>query len=183
LTKTQSQSVSMGATASVLDLISGRLREQPFWARRLAGVADGDARLHLAVFHEPFLSLLFAGTKTVESRFSVNRIAPFGVIGAGDVILLKRSTGPVLGMALAGEPGFYELDSRSWATIRRRFAGAICAPDEAFWAARARARYATLIPITGTVAITPFSVDKRDRRGWVVLPATSPYQQELRACR
>lgn len=173
--------VSISATARMLDLLYERLDDRPFWRRRLEGVAAGDARLHLAVFHEPFLSLLLAGKKTVESRFSVNRVAPFGAIKRDDLILLKRKTGPVAGVALASEPGFYELDPDSWALIRRRFASAICAPDDAFWMARTRARYATLIPIKASVALAPFPVTKRDRRGWVVLPPPWPHQEVLHA--
>jgi hypothetical protein len=175
------ETVSITATGPLLDVLDRRLSEEPFWCRRLERVEQGSARVHLAIFHEPFLSLLLAGRKTVESRFSVNRVAPFGAVSREDLILLKRSTGPIVGIALAGDPGFYELDPASWATIRRRFATAICAPDNAFWAARARARYATLIPIKAALALAPFPIVKRDRRGWVLLPPPLPCRERLRA--
>lgn len=175
------EAVSITATGPVLDVLDARLSGEPFWRRRLERVEQGATRVHLAIFHEPFLSLLLAGKKTVESRFSVNRVAPFGFIARDDLILLKRSTGPIVGIALAGDPGFYELDPDSWATIRRRFAAAICAPDNAFWAARAHARYATLIPIKAAVAFSPFAISKRDRRGWVLLPPSLPYRTRMRA--
>lgn len=175
------ETVSITATGPLLDVLDARLSGEPFWCRRLERVEQGTARVHLAIFHEPFLSLLLAGKKTVESRFSVNRVAPFGFVACDDLILLKRSTGPIVGIALAGDPGFYELDPDSWATIRRRFAAAICAPDNAFWAARAHARYATLIPIKAAVAFAPFPITKRDRRGWVLLPPPLSCQECLRA--
>lgn len=173
--------VSITAIAPLLGLLDDRLGDAPFWRRRFERVEQGSTRLHLAVFHEPFLSWLLAGKKTVESRFSVNRVAPFGAVARDDLVLLKRSTGPVVGIALAGDPGFYELEPDSWATIRRRFAAAICAPDEGFWTARARARYATLIPIKAAVALAPISIAKRDRRGWVLLPPPLPYHEQLPA--
>ncbi|MHB8643639.1 MAG: ASCH domain-containing protein [Gaiellaceae bacterium] len=175
------ETVSITATAPILDVLDTRLSDEPFWRRRLEHAEEGGPHVHLAIFHEPFLSLLLAGKKTVESRFSVNRIAPFGVVARDDLILLKRSTGPIVGIALAGDPGFYELDPDSWATIRRRFAAAICAPDEGFWAARAHARYATLIPIKAAVAVAPFPITKRDRRGWVLLPPPLSCLERLRA--
>ena len=175
------ETVSITATAPLLDVLDNRLSDEPFWRRRLERAEQGTARVHLAIFHEPFLSLLLAGKKSVESRFSVNRIAPFGVVARDDLIILKRSTGPIVGIALAGDPGFYELDPESWATIRQRFAAAICAPDNAFWAARAHARYATLIPIKAAVAVAPFPITKRDRRGWVLLPPPLSCQERLRA--
>jgi hypothetical protein len=175
------ETVSIAVTAPVLDRLRERLSDQPFWLRRLERVAQGSACLHLAVFHEPFLALLLTGKKTVESRFSINRVAPFAAVARDDLILLKRNTGPVVGVALAADPGFYDLDAEAWATIRRKFAKAICAPDADFWASRARARYATLIPIKAAHALEPFSVAKRDRRGWVVLPPVVPYQEGLSA--
>jgi hypothetical protein len=162
-----------------------RLADRPFWLRRVEGClsARTGPQMHLAVFHEPFLMLLLNGTKTIESRFSVNRVAPYGCVARDDLILLKRNGGPVVGVAIAGDPGFYELDAAAWRTIRSRFADAICAPDERFWQQRARARYGTLIPVRATAAITPFTVDKRDRRGWVLIDAVRPAQRTLEAVR
>lgn len=162
--------VSLHDPDELLAALLPRLADQRFWLRRIERcLSEASARMHLAVFHEPFLNLLLDGKKTIESRFSVNRIAPYASVARDDLILLKRSAGPVVGIALAGDPGFYQLDARAWQTIRTRFAAAICAPDERFWEQRARARYGTLIPMRATAAVTPFAVAKRDRRGWVVI--------------
>lgn len=163
--------VSLQDRDALLAALTPRLASQPFWLRRVERclTESGNARLHLAVFHEPFLTLLLDGKKTIESRFSVNRIAPYEHIARDDVILLKRNGGPVVGIALAGDPGFYEMDAAAWGDIRVRFAAAICAPDEQFWAERAQARYATLIPIRAATALPAIPVAKRDRRGWVVI--------------
>src|SRR4029077_16030744 len=50
---------------------------------------------------QPFLSLVLNGPKTVESRFSRNRCAPFGEVEGGDIILLKEVSGPIRGIGLA----------------------------------------------------------------------------------
>jgi hypothetical protein len=70
--------------------------------RQLNQIVAGESsnRLHLAVFIEPYLSFIFEGTKTIESRFNMRKQAPFGQVSAGDVLLLKRSGGPVCGVCL-----------------------------------------------------------------------------------
>src|SRR3954452_24578662 len=78
--------------------------------------------VHLAVFVEPYLGYVLDGSKTVESRFSVNRCAPFGKVRRGDIILLKRSGGGVVGIARVSVVWSYQLDEESWAGIRERFA-------------------------------------------------------------
>jgi hypothetical protein len=163
--------VSLHDPDELLAALLARLFDQPFWLRRVERCLSEETgrRMHLAVFNEPFLTLLLDGKKTIESRFSVNRVAPYASVARDDLILLKRSAGPVVGIALAGDPGFYRLDVAAWRIIRSRFAAAICAPDERFWEQRARARYGTLIPVRATATVRPLTVAKRDRRGWVVI--------------
>jgi ASC-1-like (ASCH) protein len=123
--------------------------------------------LHLGVFVEPFLEAILDGRKTIESRFGVHRCAPFDRVRAGDIILLKRSGGPIVGIALAGGTAYYELDPETLENIRERFATQILAEDDDFWVSRADKRFATLIEIDEVTKIDTLSIDKRDRRGWV----------------
>lgn len=127
-----------------------------------------DVSLHLAVFVEPYLSYLLDGSKTVESRFSTRPIAPHGCVSEGDIILLKPSGRPVVGWCRAGTVWSYELDPSSWLEIRDRFSPALCAQD-GFWETRQAAQFATLIQVENVHEVTPTPIDKRDRRGWVVL--------------
>jgi hypothetical protein len=142
-----------------------------FWRRRINDcfVAPPPHQLHLAIFQEPFLSLLLDGRKTIESRFSVNRIAPYQQARADDLVLIKEASGPVVGLCLLDHPGYYELDEESWESIPREFGERICAGGAEFWDARRHARYASLLPVKAIVLIDPLRVAKRDRRGWVVL--------------
>ncbi|OAI51261.1 hypothetical protein AYO44_05010 [Planctomycetaceae bacterium SCGC AG-212-F19] len=125
--------------------------------------------VHLAVFVEPFLGYVLDGSKTVESRFSINRCAPFGKVSPGDVVLLKRAGGPVVGIARVRTVWSYELDESSWAVIRKRFAKALRAQAPEFWERRRGATYATLMLIDQVLALEPVKWEKRDRRGWVVV--------------
>lgn len=126
--------------------------------------------LHLAVLVEPYLGFIFDGTKTVESRFSVKPIAPYGHVRQGDTILLKPPSKPIEGMCTVTECWQYRLDSTSRDLVRNRF-GPLLAAQPGFWESRQHARYLTLIAITHVVRTDPIAVPKRDRRGWVVLAA------------
>jgi hypothetical protein len=150
------------------------LREQVdghhFWLTYLSDATRPRSRvgIHLAIFAEPFLSMVLSGEKTIESRFSRNRCAPYGQIDDGDIILLKEVAGPICGLALACRTWCYDLRIEPIDRIRHRFGAAIRADDE-FWSSRADAHYATLIELGAPASIAPVSCDKRDRRGWVSL--------------
>lgn len=139
------------------------------WHGRLRAAICGDADIgvHLGVFVEPYLEAILDGRKTIESRFGVHRCAPFERVQRGDIIFLKRSGGPVVGLALAGGADYYHLDADVLGDLRDRFAVELYAEDEAFWSARAEKRFATLIHIDDTLKIETMDIDKRDRRGWV----------------
>ncbi|MHB0965781.1 MAG: ASCH domain-containing protein [Bellilinea sp.] len=125
--------------------------------------------IHLAVFNEPYLTYVLNGQKTVESRFALKKIAPFKQISSGDILLLKKSSGPILGLCKVSEVWFYDLSPNLLEDIRADFAQALCAQDPAFWEQRNHAAYATLLLITCVKCITPIRYPKKDRRGWVVL--------------
>lgn len=137
----------------------------------MAAVAAGMNK-HVAIFAPPFLDLLLNGSKTIESRFSKVRCAPFGTVAPGDVVLIKRSGGPVVGeftirrVEQWADPG---ADDR--AAIAAEYGPALAAgADPLFWERRAGCRYITLIWVTKlAVYDRPVPFAKRDRRGWVVL--------------
>ena len=124
---------------------------------------------HLAILVEPFLQFVIEGRKPVESRFSSRKCAPYDAISANDLILLKRSGGPIVGVCEVSKVWFYELDPQSWRSIRKEFAVAMCAQDPSFWNSRENAAYATLLHLGRVKAVPPICCSKRDRRGWVVL--------------
>lgn len=125
--------------------------------------------IHLAVFVEPYLRFILDGKKTVESRFSVNRIAPYEKVRKGDIIILKRSSGPVVGLCEVSDVWFYRLDPKSWNDIKKEFTQSLCAQDPEFWSTRKHASYATLMKVRHVEEIGPIRWTKKDRRGWIVL--------------
>lgn len=131
--------------------------------------ASSNVGIHVGVFVQPFLNFILEGTKTIESRFSITRRAPFEQVDTGDLILLKESGGPIVGSCRVSETWFYRIEPNSWSHIRREFAQAICAQGPQFWAAHAHTNYATLLRIEDVRAFTPINFLKKDRRGWVVI--------------
>jgi len=152
--------------------LNEQVRSDPFWNPRLAqwtGPGVAPFAIHLAVFVEPYLQYVLDGKKTVESRFSVNRCAPYRRVEDGDVILLKRSGGPVVGLCQVSQVWSYRLAPESWEEIRQGFTEALCAQDPQFWKQRERASFASLMLVRHVVRIQPLHVPKQDRRGWVIL--------------
>jgi hypothetical protein len=161
---------------SLLGDLLAAVQGDPFWESYLAPlVSDVQPAfaLHLGIFVEPYLHYILDGLKTVESRFSTRRLAPYHHVEPGDVLLLKQTSGPIVGLCQITHVWFYQLDPQSWQTIRTSFTQALCAQDPEFWAARAHASFATLMRIRQIQTIAPIPFQKRDRRGWVVLRPTT----------
>ena len=150
----------------ILEHISG----DDFWLSYLSSAVDSSdgMGIHVAIFAEPFLSLVLSGRKTVESRFSRNRCAPYGEVCKGDIILIKEVAGPICGLALVRQIWCFDLKTESIGEIKKRFEPGICA-DNAFWTSISDALYATIIELDATLQIEPARCEKRDRRGWVSL--------------
>jgi hypothetical protein len=138
-----------------------------FWHTRLR--AHVSPRLHLAILVEPYLQWILAGRKAVESRFSRDRRPPFQSVRAGDIVLLKRSAGPVLGIAHIAAAHYYELTPAILRQIRHRFAAKIGAETEAFWRQRRALRVASHFRLAHIHPLPPIACAKRDQRAWVVL--------------
>ena len=132
-----------------------------------AEAANSGVRVHVVVMHEPFLSLVIAGRKTVESRFSVTRRAPYRCVEPGDLMLLKKAGGPVVGFSTAGECQFLELTPAVLQRLRGSYARLLCVEDPAFWSSKERCRFATLVWLRDVTPLAPMWCGKKDRRGWV----------------
>ena len=154
-----------------------------FWEpylERLAASGPIPFSVHLAVLLEPYLQYILNGSKTVESRFSKNRIAPYNSVKPGDVILLKKaSVRTVSGICIVRSVWFYQLDCDTWDQIRTRFSNALRAENPAFWEERQAAHFATLMRIGEVSPLPPVDVPKRDRRGWVVLHSRQQAELDL----
>jgi hypothetical protein len=156
------------SNSTILDQLSRAVSIHPDWDRLAPYFAGGSCSrgIHLAVMVEPFLGYIMDGTKTIESRFSKNLIAPYRRISLGDLVFLKA--GPVVGAFRASSVECVDLDDNERARLRENYSKEICA-DDAFWQDRDDRNYATLIGIEDVQPLTPVPVPKHDRRGWLVL--------------
>jgi hypothetical protein len=144
-------------------------KSHPFWKGVVGRSRVQLARIHLGIFVPPYLDLILAGTKTIESRFGRQRCAPHGQVSSGDLLLLKAAAGPIRGMCRVAETWFFDLSVTSIGEIRERFGTGICPVDDTFWETRASATLATLMRVEHPIPLPAYSISKRDRRGWVTI--------------
>lgn len=123
---------------------------------------------HLAIMCEPFYGSIINGTKTVESRFSRNRCAPYQAVAEGDVIMFKKVCEPISALSRVERVWYYDLRLTPLEQIIESHANEIAA-DDAFWEQQSESIYASLMLLTETIKIPPIECSKRDRRGWVSL--------------
>jgi hypothetical protein len=148
------------------------LEDHEDWHDILSAADAKPFAIHLAIFQEPYLEFIMDGRKTIETRFSRRMCAPFQAVSSGDVVILKRSGGEIVGICLVEDAWFYQLTSDALAFIRDKFGRAICAEDDSFWEERKEAAVVTLIAISHVTPLNKIDIPKRDRRGWVVLNRT-----------
>lgn len=149
--------------ADMLPQLRAALSDDPHWTRLMEQALG----FHLAVLVEPYLTYILEGRKTIESRFSKNRVPPFERVRVGDLVFLKRAAGPVVGVMHVERTDFLLLNDETWPQVRA-LSGPLCA-DAGFWLARAEKHYATLLYVGAVRALRPFRVQKTDRRAWVIL--------------
>ena len=125
---------------------------------------------HIAILHEPYLSRILNGEKTIESRWLKRRVAPYDHIRVGDIIYFKQASGPIVATAHAAEVWqFADLTPQQVDAILEQFGDELqLDPD---FADRARdQRYAVLIRLADVQQLSePLFFRQRGRSGWVVL--------------
>ena len=124
---------------------------------------------HLAILKKQYLDLILHGKKSIESRFTKTRRAPFGRIDPGDKIFFKVSSGPVLATANVRKVlSFDKLCPSRIAEIKQQYNSCVCAQGQ-FWASIQDCRFGVLIWVKDIKPIPPVSIDKKDWRAWVIL--------------
>ena len=131
---------------------------------------------HLAILSPGWIELIFDGSKTIESRFTKVRCAPFGKVNEGDVVYLKESGGLVKGMFTVARVETFEnlTDGQICDLFYKEYREQIFSEMSTYmqrppekWLT---AKHATLIHISDPIAFDdPLPFPKRDPRAWVVL--------------
>lgn len=125
---------------------------------------------HLAIFKGKAGELILSGQKTMESRFSKAKIAPYGVISSGDLVYIKPAGKEIIGQFRVKKVIFYDgLTVRDLTELRERYSKELSV-DGDYWQKR-QPNYGTLIFIgeVNPFITSPIKYPKKDLRGWVVL--------------
>lgn len=124
--------------------------------------------IHLGVFTEPYLTYMLEGKKTIESRFSKNKILPYNQISKEDIVIVKKSSGDVMAYFTIKELLFLDLSEVYIDEIKSKYNSQLCV-NESFWKMKKNSNYATLIFIDKVVKLKPFHIDKRGMQTWIKL--------------
>ncbi|MDD3231946.1 MAG: ASCH domain-containing protein, partial [Clostridia bacterium] len=81
---------------------------------------------HIAIIKRPFSTLLFSGEKTIESRWSKNKIAPYKKIKIGDIVWIKETAKPITYKATVKRVEFYQLNENVFENIYKNYGKEIC---------------------------------------------------------
>ena len=127
-----------------------------------------DRTIHLGIFTEPYLTYMLEGKKTIESRFSKNKIAPYNQITKDDIVIIKKSSGKVIAYFTLKEVLFLDLDTISIDEIKAKYGNELCVDDQ-FWENKKDSKYATLIKIDKVIKLNSFPINKKGMQTWIVL--------------
>ncbi len=104
---------------------------------------ENESVVHVAIVDSRTARLILEGKKTIETRFAIKRNKPYGRINSGDLIFIKKSGGPIVAKARAGEVRFYsDLDADKISILRRSYNNLVKASSQ-FWQEKKHAKYAT----------------------------------------
>lgn len=131
---------------------------------------------HLAIISKQAIEQIIKGKKTIESRFSQKKIVPFGVVHPNDTVYFKEPGKDICGQfSVKKVISFENIDEEDWGTVikfyGKRISLSIKDLDVKFFEAHKKSKFGTLIFINSVEQLitAPFSIKKKDQRGWVVL--------------
>lgn len=138
-----------------------------YWMEKIE--RDKEAVVHLAIVSQPYLSRILSGEKTIESRYSINLIAPYKKIKEGDIVLLKKTGGEVIAIFEAGKIQFFSISTQSVLEKIKEDYNDQLKIDDKFWNEKKNSNYATLIDIRKLWKVPQFNICKKNRAAWMIL--------------
>jgi len=117
---------------------------------------------HVAILSsKDWLDKIISGEKTIESRWTKNKIAPFEKISKGDKIYFKVSGKPVSAAANVCSVSFFNNPgAEGIRKILEKYSRQI-GVEMSFYNQVKNKRYCTLIKINNARKISPFTIDKK----------------------
>lgn len=124
---------------------------------------------HLAILNQPFLDMILGGEKTIESRWSKNKIPPFEKVAEGDEILLKESGKTVVAKAKVRRVKYFHLTPIIAEEIREKYGKEIGIDRMTNWSEVKNKRYCTLIWLGNIEKVEKITAPKSHGSGWLIL--------------
>lgn len=124
---------------------------------------------HIAILKQPFFDMVLSGEKTIESRWSMVKVAPYKKVSVGDKILLKETGKDVTAIANIKKVQFYELTPEIVEDIRIKYGKQIGTDKFEDWKSTLQKKYCTLIWLDEVTPVAPIKVKRSNGAGWIVL--------------
>ncbi len=129
---------------------------------------------HLMIVHPKYASLIMTGQKLVEARLGVDRRAPYNRVNPGDVVYIKPTSQSVIGKAIVHRVDQYSGLTHNDIDHLQRIYNDRVLGDEAFWASKQDANYATFITLSKVTMLSdestvPDSLLTPSRNAWRML--------------
>ena len=124
---------------------------------------------HLAILRQPFLDMILSGEKTIESRWSMHKIAPYNKLSIGDEILLKETSKDVIATAKVKDFKYFELTPQLADEIKQKYGKEIGVYKFENWENYRNKKYCTLIWLENVERVKPFKVKRSNGAGWIVI--------------
>lgn len=124
---------------------------------------------HIAILKQPFFDMVLSGEKTIESRWSMVKVAPYKKVSVGDKILLKETGKDVTATANVKKVQFYELTPEIVEDIRIKYGKLIGTDKFEDWKSTLQKKYCTLIWLDEVTPVEPIKVKRSNGAGWIVL--------------
>ncbi len=124
---------------------------------------------HLAVVRQPFYDLIINKTKTIESRWSLNKCAPYEKINKGDIIFFKQPGKMATATAQVKDVKFFELTPSLADEIKKKYGKEIGTEKFNDWETYRNKKFLTLIWLENVKRIEPRAFNKKGRAGWMLV--------------
>ena len=124
---------------------------------------------HIVILRQPYFNMVVSGEKTIESRFSMHKVAPYGKVSIGDEILLKETGKDVTATAKVKDVKYYELTPEIVEEIRIQYGKQIGTDRFEDWESSLQKRYCSLIWLTNVKQIEPIKVERSNGAGWLIV--------------
>ena len=124
---------------------------------------------HIAVVRQPFYDMVINGEKTIESRWSLNKCAPYKKVDKNDIIYLKLPGKSISAVAEVEKVKFYELNASLAEEIKILYGKEIGIYKFENWKTYKNKKYLTLIWLKNVRKIEPLKIEKKNKAGWTII--------------